>query len=268
MKSSTMGFSGLMQRWALGILLGLSISVSALPELAVAKSTSAEKSATNKKSDKKTVKKKAKSKKTAKSASKKKSSAKTASKSNKLKSSRKTASKSRSRKSAKTARKSAKGKSQQKAQYVWVNSTEPGQGYYIMPTAFGSAAQPAQEGYKPQPVALQADNRRLPAEKAAVGAEVYQVGNASYYGKAFHGKKTASGERFDQNGYTCAHGSLPFGCRLRVTNLRNNKSVEVKVNDRGGFQQHGRVIDLSKAAAKDIGMLGSGTAKVQIEVLE
>lgn len=67
---------------------------------------------------------------------------------------------------------------------------------------------------------------------------------------------------------TCAHGSLPFGCRIRVTNMRNQQSVEVKVNDRGGFSKHGRVIDLSKAAAKEIGMMASGTTKVMIEILE
>lgn len=97
---------------------------------------------------------------------------------------------------------------------------------------------------------------------------VHQVGKASYYSAAFHGKRTASGERYDQNALTCAHGSLPFGCRIRVTNLSNRKSVEVKVNDRGAFHKHGRVIDLSKAAAQEIGMVSSGTAKVQIEVLE
>lgn len=105
-----------------------------------------------------------------------------------------------------------------------------------------------------------------PAQPANVTA--VQRGKASYYGAKFHGRKTASGERFDQNKLTCAHGSLPFGCRLRVTNLRNNKSVEVKVNDRGAFHKHNRIIDLSKAAAKKIGMIRSGTADVKIEVLE
>jgi rare lipoprotein A len=96
---------------------------------------------------------------------------------------------------------------------------------------------------------------------------VLQVGTASYYGSGFHGGRTANGERFNQNDLTCAHNGLPFGCKIRVTNLRNNKSVDVRVNDRGGFAKHGRVIDLSKAAAGKIGMLGSGTAKVKIQVV-
>ena len=108
------------------------------------------------------------------------------------------------------------------------------------------------------------DTSREPAKSG----KAHQVGTASYYSDKFDGRKTASGERFDQDNLTCAHGSLPFGCRIRVTNLRNNKAVEVKVNDRGGFSKHGRVIDLSKAAAKEIGMMGTGTAKVKVEVLE
>jgi rare lipoprotein A len=102
---------------------------------------------------------------------------------------------------------------------------------------------------------------------APAAGRVLQVGTASYYGDAFDGGRTASGERFDQDKLTCAHGSLPFGCKIRVTNLRNHKSVNVKVNDRGGFAKHGRVLDLSKAAAREIGMVSTGTAKVKIEVL-
>ncbi|MBU0653976.1 MAG: septal ring lytic transglycosylase RlpA family protein [Gammaproteobacteria bacterium] len=132
-----------------------------------------------------------------------------------------------------------------------------------MPTVSGAASKSVQAA---QPVAFPAAPPQQ--QQADNKAKAYQVGTASYYGNAFNGKKTASGERFDQNDLTCAHGSLPFGCKIRVTNLRNKKSVEVKVNDRGGFQKHGRVIDLSKAAAKEIGMLNTGTAKVQIEVLE
>ncbi|QTR50690.1 septal ring lytic transglycosylase RlpA family protein [Candidatus Thiothrix anitrata] len=99
-------------------------------------------------------------------------------------------------------------------------------------------------------------------------ARYLHTGTASYYGDKFHGRRTASGERFDQNAFTSAHGSLPFGSKVRVTNLRNNKSVEVKINDRGGFHKYGRIIDLSKAAAQRIGMMGTGTAKVKVEVLE
>ena len=132
------------------------------------------------------------------------------------------------------------------------------QAYYVMPDALGG------EVGKPQ---QQPDYLNTAATPAKSG-KIHQVGTASYYSDKFDGGKTASGERFDQDGLTCAHGSLPFGCRIRVTNLRNNKAVEVKVNDRGGFAKHGRVIDLSKAAAKEIGMMGTGTAKVKVEVLE
>jgi rare lipoprotein A len=91
-----------------------------------------------------------------------------------------------------------------------------------------------------------------------------QTGMASWYGRQFHGKKTASGETFDMNGMTAAHRSLPLNCYIRVTNNNNGKSVIVKVNDRGPF--HGnRVIDLSYGAAKKIGIANAGLAKVSIE---
>ncbi|WP_256415099.1 septal ring lytic transglycosylase RlpA family protein [Acinetobacter sp. 5862] len=91
-----------------------------------------------------------------------------------------------------------------------------------------------------------------------------QSGVASWYGRQFHGRKTASGETFDMNGLTAAHRSLPLNCYIRVTNKDNGKSVVVKVNDRGPF--HGnRVLDLSYGAAKQLGMSGSGTSNVSIE---
>ncbi|MCK4755525.1 septal ring lytic transglycosylase RlpA family protein [candidate division WOR-3 bacterium] len=91
-----------------------------------------------------------------------------------------------------------------------------------------------------------------------------QSGKASYYGDKFHGKKTASGEVFNKWDYTCAHKKLPFGTKLKVTNLKNKKSVIVKVNDRGPFVK-GRIIDLSYAAAKKIDMIKDGVIKVKIE---
>lgn len=93
-----------------------------------------------------------------------------------------------------------------------------------------------------------------------------QTGMISYYADKFHGKKTASGARFDKNAMTAAHRTLPFGTKLKVTNLKNGKSVTVTVNDRGPYA-HGRILDLSEAAAREIGMLDTGTAKVRIEVL-
>jgi peptidoglycan lytic transglycosylase len=91
-----------------------------------------------------------------------------------------------------------------------------------------------------------------------------EVGMASWYGAAHHGKKTANGERFDaRRGYTAAHKTLPFDVCARVENLRNGKHVLVRINDRGPFAK-GRVIDLSRAAAAEIGLIGSGVAKVRV----
>ena len=92
-------------------------------------------------------------------------------------------------------------------------------------------------------------------------------GLASYYGGAFHGRKTASGARFNQHELTAAHKTLPFGTKVRVTNLLNSKNVNVTITDRGPFHK-GRVIDLSKGAAKKIGMLSAGLASVKIEVIK
>ncbi|HEY0044352.1 MAG TPA: septal ring lytic transglycosylase RlpA family protein [Allosphingosinicella sp.] len=91
-------------------------------------------------------------------------------------------------------------------------------------------------------------------------------GVASYYGKELAGNRTASGERFDPNGLTAAHRSLPLGTKLRVTNLSNGEDVVVRVNDRGPFAKS-RLIDLSLGAARDIGMVRTGTARVTVEIL-
>ncbi|MDJ0732041.1 MAG: septal ring lytic transglycosylase RlpA family protein [Crocosphaera sp.] len=91
-------------------------------------------------------------------------------------------------------------------------------------------------------------------------------GMASWYGPGFHGRLTANGERYNQNGLTAAHKSLPFGTQVRVTNLNNGRSVIVRINDRGPYI-HGRVIDLSKGAASVIGLVSSGVAPVQLEIL-
>ena len=99
-------------------------------------------------------------------------------------------------------------------------------------------------------------------------SEVYKTGvTASYYAEDFHGKRTSNGERFNMNDYTCAHKSLPFNTILKVTNLANGKSCEVRVNDRGPFVAS-REIDLSKAAAVKLGMIGSGTTKVKLEIVK
>lgn len=92
------------------------------------------------------------------------------------------------------------------------------------------------------------------------------TGRASYYGRELAGNRTASGERFNPRLLTAAHRKLPMGSKLRVTNLANGRSVVVRVNDRGPF--HGaRIIDVSLAAAEEIGMIGSGTANVSVDLL-
>jgi len=94
-----------------------------------------------------------------------------------------------------------------------------------------------------------------------------QVGIASYYSDRFHGRRTASGERYDKNALTAVHPRLPFGTVIRVTNLDNDKTVEVKVNDRFGARR-GRILDLSLRAARELGFIGAGLAKVKLEVLQ
>lgn len=91
-------------------------------------------------------------------------------------------------------------------------------------------------------------------------------GIASWYGPGFHGNRTANGERYNQNALTAAHRTLPFGTMVRVTNLRNGLSVVVRINDRGPFTR-GRIIDLSAASARIIGLTSSGIAQVKVEVL-
>lgn len=91
-------------------------------------------------------------------------------------------------------------------------------------------------------------------------------GMASYYGNELAGNRTANGERFDPGQLTAAHRTLPFGSMVRVTNVLNGDSVVVRINDRGPFA-HGRVIDVSQAAAREIGMHRSGTARVKLALL-
>jgi peptidoglycan lytic transglycosylase len=94
----------------------------------------------------------------------------------------------------------------------------------------------------------------------------YQIGRASWYGKFFQGKETASGEDYNMNSMTCAHRSLPLGSMVKVTNLRNHKSVILRVNDRGPVPRS-RIIDLSYAAARFLGFAKRGTAPVRVDLL-
>lgn len=104
------------------------------------------------------------------------------------------------------------------------------------------------------------------AAQANWGVASTFTGRASWYGPGFHGNQTASGEIFNQNALTAAHRTLPFGTRVRVTNVSNNRYVIVRINDRGPFS-HGRVIDLSAGAAREIGLHIAGVGTVRVEVL-
>jgi rare lipoprotein A len=94
-----------------------------------------------------------------------------------------------------------------------------------------------------------------------------QTGKASFYADKFEGVQTASGEKYKRKKLTAAHKTLPFGTKVKVTNLQNNKSVEVTINDRGPYVE-GRILDVSKAAADKLGFLNQGIAEVQVEVID
>src|SRR5690554_1966719 len=120
------------------------------------------------------------------------------------------------------------------------------------------------------PSTVRADNsaRSAPRTVAAVvpASQLHQTGMASWYGPGFAGRLTANGEIFDPSQLTAAHKELPFNTLVRVTNQRNMRSVVVRINDRGPFKP-GRIVDLSRAGAEAIGMIGSGVAQVTLEVL-
>ena len=111
----------------------------------------------------------------------------------------------------------------------------------------------------PAPSQMQA-GKNLPG--ATKPRKWYQIGKASWYGKYFQGRTTANGEQFDMNGLTCAHRSLPLNTWIRVTNLRNRRSVFVRVNDRGPVPED-RVVDLSYAAARALRITGLGKVKLE-----
>ena len=117
----------------------------------------------------------------------------------------------------------------------------------VLPLALAACAAPSQ----PPPV--------------AAGPSYVEEGMASWYGPSHQGKRTADGERFDMHAFTCAHRSLPFETVLRVTNLANGRSVKVRVNDRGPYVKR-RILDLSAAAARALGMTEDGVSRVRIEV--
>lgn len=100
-------------------------------------------------------------------------------------------------------------------------------------------------------------------EQGSTASAVAETGLASYYGSEFHGRRTASGEVYDENKLTAAHRTLPFGTRVRVTNLANGKSVVVRINDRGPFRE-GRIIDVSRRAARELDSIRAGVVRVRV----
>ena len=134
----------------------------------------------------------------------------------------------------------------------------------LMQGCAGLQAPPETDAPPEAPPAVQ----KAPAKKApAAPAALPQTGEASWYGAQHHGKRTASGAFFDQTQHTAAHRTLPFGTRVKVTNLSNGRSVEVEITDRGPYAGN-RIIDLSRAAAQALGMIESGTASVRLEAVQ
>lgn len=118
----------------------------------------------------------------------------------------------------------------------------------------------------PAPGAVDLDTFDPPIEEAPV-ARTIGSGTASYYGAKFQGRRTASGEKFDMHAMTAAHRTLPFGTLVEVTNPRNGKSVTVRINDRGPF--HGnRILDVSRAAATELGLIQRGSGTVELALLD
>jgi rare lipoprotein A len=115
--------------------------------------------------------------------------------------------------------------------------------------------------------------RRVPTATAPTPSRILETrtGLASYYGKEFHGKITASGKPFDMNAMVAAHPRYPFGTRLRVTNLANGRAVEVRVQDRGPAppqQRQGVILDVSRGAAERLGFIRQGRTRVRLDVIE
>ncbi|HMN49782.1 MAG TPA: septal ring lytic transglycosylase RlpA family protein [Ignavibacteriaceae bacterium] len=111
------------------------------------------------------------------------------------------------------------------------------------------------------------EEESITADRSLVEFSEIGTMKASWYGPGFHGQKTANGEVYDQNSFTAAHKSLKFGTLLKITNLKNNKSVIVRINDRGPYIE-GRDLDLSKAAALALGVVKRGVARIKVEEIK
>ena len=141
----------------------------------------------------------------------------------------------------------------------------------VVPATLGLDVEKMEQPLIPAPdAAADPSEQTTPGAALAIDevpAQIIPGGVASWYGAQFDGKRTASGERFDPDEMTAAHRTLPFGSRVRVKSARTGKSVIVRINDRGPFG-HGRVIDLSQAAAREIGLTQAGSGTVELALLD
>jgi rare lipoprotein A len=140
------------------------------------------------------------------------------------------------------------------------------QGGSVLPGSLVGVKPQSAEAATLEDATVPAKNKRAQANSRETSRKKVIRGQASWYGPGFHGKKTASGEVFDQGRLTAAHKTLPLGTKAKVTNLENGNSVEVEINDRGPYVGD-RVIDLSRAAANALGFVESGLTLVRIEPL-
>jgi len=137
----------------------------------------------------------------------------------------------------------------------------------LCPNAPFSGCEPNDQAPLPDTSLVAELDRETQAVAAAYRPAFTQTGKASWYGPEFHGRKTASGERFDQHALTAAHRTLPLGTEVKVTNLETGRTVQVEINDRGPYID-GRIIDLSKRAAAVLGMEEAGVVPVKIETVK
>lgn len=136
------------------------------------------------------------------------------------------------------------------------------------PASAEAGGMPTDAAPPPPPLALEPfSNRPRPALLAGEPAREFERGAASWYGPGFHGRLTANGERYNMNAFTAAHRTLPFGTMVRVHSLVNGREVDLRITDRGPFS-HNRIIDVSRAAAAELGMLGLGFKEVVLLVPE
>jgi len=151
--------------------------------------------------------------------------------------------------------------------------------FFLAASCFASAVTACggrNEGFRPPVTATQADSPQTNGSDLAFSkdakttdhAQPDQVGNATWYGSAFAGKKTANGERFDPNLYTAAHRKLPFGTWVEVRRVDTGRVVRVRINDRGPWGHEDRIIDLSRKAAQDLDIVRTGVARVELRVVQ